>query len=172
MTSGPAPTDEQVATLLRALQKLPPSSGVTFRGIDPDTTFGTRPGEAVVTTGLTATSRDIRIATENSTASGLFVIAGRTGRALEQFSRFPAEHEVVFLPSTLFRAVRSARLGTLPVVIVEQLDPADPAPAPLGDGELEPWQEWLRIAARSHMDALKQPPAQISSPGKFVGEIA
>lgn len=171
--SRPTPTDTQIATLLRALQKLPSYAGVTYRGIDQTAEFGTREGEAVVTTGLTATSRDIRIATENDSCAGLFIIAGRSGRTIGKLSAHPHEQEVVFLPSTLFRAVRRARLGELSVVIVEQLAPERaPAPASDGDGsEIEPWQEWLRIAARSRMDALRQPAATISSPGKFVGDI-
>lgn len=171
-TSVPAaqPADEQVATLLRALKKLPLQDGITYRGFDADARFGTRDGEALVTTGLTATSRDIRVATENSTAAGLFVIAGKTGRVVESYSRFPAEREVVFLPSTLFRVVRQALLGSLPVVIVEQLEPGA-MPEPQADGECEPWQEWLRIAARSLTDAGQASAARITSPGKYVGDI-
>jgi hypothetical protein len=160
-----------MAALLRALTKLPPYAGVSYRGFDADATFGTRPGEARVTTGLTATSRGIRIATENSTTSGLFVIAGMTGRALANYSRFPAEHEVVFLPSTLFRVAGSAHLGTLPVVIVEQLDPARPPAEQAEDREAEPWQEWLRTAAEAHTAALELPQVEVTSPGKFVGDI-
>lgn len=169
--STPQPTDAQVSALLGALRKLPGHPGITYRGIGEDASFGTREGAAVVTRGLVASSRDIRVATENSTASGLYVISGTTGRAIEQFSTHPTEREVVFPPSTLFRAVCKARLGDLPVVIVEQLDPACPPAAPAAEQEVEPWPEWLRTAAEAHRAALTMPPVEITSPGKFVGDI-
>lgn len=169
--SPEAMSDQKIAILLNALRKCPTYDGITFRGIDADTALGTREGEAVVTKALTATSRDIRIATENSSSAGLFVIAGKTGRSIEKVSANLLEREVVFLPYTLFRVVRRARLGDLPVVIVEQLDPAHPPAAPAAERELEPWQEWLRTAAQAHMAALKMPKVAITSPGKFVGTI-
>lgn len=167
--TGPAVSEEKLNALLSALQKFPPHGGITYRGIPGDALDAHREGEALVTTGLTATSRDIRIATENATAAGLYVVVGRTGRAIESASRSPHEREVVFLPATLFRVARHARLGDLPVVLVEQLDPRQP-PAPT-EQDPDAWQGWLRTAAQAHMAALKMDQVPITSPGKFVGVI-
>ena len=167
--SDQAVSEQKLNALLSALQKFPPHEGITYRGIPADALGEHREGEALVTTGLTATSRDIRVATENATAAGLYVVVGRSGRAIENASRFPHEREVVFLPATLFRVARHARLGDLPVVLVEQIDPRKP-PAPTEQAP-DAWQGWLRAAAQAHMAALKTEPVRVTSPGKFLGVI-
>jgi hypothetical protein len=161
-----APTPDQVASLIRGLTKLPPYEAITFRGRSADARFG-RPGEVVVTTGLTATSRDVRIATENFTAPALYAIAGISGRAIEQHSQFPDEREVVFLPSTMLRVAKVARLGDLPLVIVEQLDPQRDPAVPKTD----PLDEWSRSIAARFLSARRRPPLDLPHPGKFVGDI-
>ena len=95
---------------------------MTFRGRLLDSSYG-REGQVIVTRELTATSRSVAVATENLTAPALYVVLGRTGRAIETLSHHPGEREVVFLPATMFSVVRSARIDDLPVTIVEQLNP-------------------------------------------------
>lgn len=159
--------DRKVAALLRALEKLPPHRGVSFRGRSLDSSFG-REGQVIVTRELTATSRSVAVATENLTAPALYVVLGRTGRALEDLSRHPGEHEVVFLPATMFTVVKSARIDDLPVTVVEQLNPEmTELDEPLGTLD-----EIAAYAVDRVGQARDQGPVEITTPGKFVGDIA
>lgn len=159
--------DRKVAALLRALEKLPPHRGVSFRGRSLDSSFG-REGQVIVTRELTATSRSVAVATENLTAPALYVVLGRTGRALEDLSRHPGEHEVVFLPATMFTVVKSARIDDLPVTVVEQLNPEmTELDEPLGTLD-----EIAAYAVGRVGQARDQGPVEITTPGKFVGDIA
>jgi hypothetical protein len=163
----PEDLDQRVASLLRALEKLPPHRGVTFRGRAGDSDFG-REGQVVVTRELTATSRSVAVATENFTSPALCVVLGRTGRAIEKLSRQPQEREVVFLPVSMFMVVKSARVDDLPVTIVEQLNPELGEPAePLGTLEQIAAFTVARVG-----EAREQAPVEITSPGKFAGDIA
>jgi hypothetical protein len=158
--------DEVLGNLIRGLSKLPTYDGVTFRGATPDDTFGTTSG-TVVARGLTATSRDARVATENFTAPAVYAVVGTHGRSVEGPSQHPGEHEVVFLPGALFRAVAQVRFHDIPVIVVEELDLDREPNAPKGDLD----QLLGAISARLRRD-LERPPVEITSPGKFVGDIA
>lgn len=156
---------EVVDNLLRALRKMPVHQGISFRGGTVDDTFGGQSG-TVVTRGLTATSRNARIATENFTTPAVYAVVGNQGRALEGVSQHPHEEEVVFLPGTVFQPVRQVRHGALLVTVVEQLD-LDRAPEdPKADLDAV-----LASIARSVRDGLARGPIEISSPGKFAGDI-
>jgi hypothetical protein len=159
--------DRQVADLLSALGKLPPHRGVSFRGRTRDAGFG-REGQVIVTRELTATSRSVAIATENLSTAGLYVVLGRTGRAIETLSRHPDEHEVVFLPASMFTVVKSARVDDLPVTIVEQLNPEmEELDEPLGTLE-----EIAAFTVERVNQARDGGPVDLTSPGKFAGDIA
>lgn len=157
--------DEVVDDLLRALQKMPVYEGISFRGGTVEDTFGRQAG-TVVTRGLTATSRNARIATENFTTPAVYAVLGNRGRALEGVSQHPDEEEVVFLPGTLFRPVKQVRHDALLVTVVEQLDlertPEDPK------ADLDAVLASIASTVR-HDLALGQ--IEISSPGKFAGDI-
>ncbi|MCP3420726.1 hypothetical protein [Nocardioides pinisoli] len=159
--------DRKVAALLVALEKLPPHRGVSFRGRSLDSSFG-REGQVIVTRELTATSRSVAVATENLTSPALYVVLGRTGRAIEDVSRHPAEREVVFLPASMFTVVKSARVDDLPVTIVEQLNPE------LGqlDEPLGSLEEIAAFTVEKVRQARDDGPVEITTPGKFVGDIA
>lgn len=159
--------DQKVAALLRALDKLPPHRGVSFRGRTAESSFG-REGQVVVTRELTATSRSVSVATENFAVPALYVVLGRTGRAIERLSRHPEEHEVVFLPASMFMVVKSARVDDLPVTVVEQLNPElETRDEPLGTQE-----EIAAFTVQRVRQARGDRPVVVSSPGKFVGDIA
>lgn len=165
--TSPEDLDQRVAALLTALQKLPPHRGVSFRGRTADSGFG-REGQVVVTTGLTPTSRSVAVATENFTVPALYVVLGRTGRAIQDLSRHPEEQEVVFLPSSMFTVVRSARVDDLPVTIVEQLNPE------LGelDEPLGTLEEIAAFTVSRVGEARQSAPVGVTTPGKFVGDIS
>ncbi|MCY7402529.1 MAG: hypothetical protein LH477_16520 [Nocardioides sp.] len=155
------------AALLTALKKLPPHRGVSFRGRSIDSSYG-REGQVIVTRELTATSRSVAVATENLTAPALYVVIGRTGRAIEKLSRHPGEHEVVFLPVSMFSVVKSARIDDLPVTIVEQLNPElAELDEPLGTLE-----EIAAFAVGRVAQAREAGPVEVTTPRKFVGDIA
>jgi hypothetical protein len=159
--------DPGIDGLLQAFARLAPRRLVTFRGRSLDSTFGGE-GQVVVTREVTATSRSVAIATENLTAPALYVVIGRTGRALENLSRFPDEREVVFLPGTTFTVVKSARIDDLPVTIVEQIDPEATEP----HEPLATLDEIGLFAVRRVSQARKHDPVAITTPGKFLGDIA
>ena len=163
----PDPTEAGIDGLLKAFDKLAPRRLVTFRGRSLDSGFGGE-GQTVVTRELTATSRSVAVATENFTAPALYVVIGRTGRAVEKLSRFPDEREVVFLPGSMFIVVKSARIDDLPVTIVEQLNPGrDQIDDPLGTLE-----EIAAFAVQRVGQARVAGPVAITTPGKFLGDIA
>ncbi|GAA1477018.1 hypothetical protein GCM10009623_14640 [Nocardioides aestuarii] len=160
-------TREQVSTLLGALEKLPPHRGVSYRGIPAAARFGHHEGQVVVTQLLTASSRDVRVATENFTSAGLYVIVGRTGRAIERLSQHPEEREVAFLPVSTFLVLQRARIGDLLVVVVEQLNPELGIP----DDPLATLEDLGRLAAVRVREGREQPPVRVGSPGKYCGDI-
>jgi hypothetical protein len=160
-------TDAGLDGLLEAFAELAPRRLVTFRGRSLDSTFGGE-GQVVVTRDVTATSRSVAVATENFTAPALYVVVGRTGRAVEHLSRFPGEQEVVFLPGAVFTVVKSARIDDLPVTIVEQLDPEAAGPD-------EPYATLAEVglfAVQRVGRAREAGPVEITTPGKFLGDIA
>lgn len=158
--------DRKVADLLQAVGKLPPRRGISYRGRQQGDSFG-HEGQVLVTRLLTATSRDVRVATENFSSTGLYVVIGRTGRDIEQLSRHPDEQEVVFLPATMFLVVKSARVDDLPVTIVEQLNPeVDQLDEPIATLD-----EIGRLTAHRVNEGRSSAPVRIHSPGKFAGDI-
>lgn len=159
--------DRKVAALLSALGKLPPHGGVTFRGRSSDSSFG-REGQLIVTRELTATSRSVAVATENFSTPALYVVLGRTGRALEGLSQHPREREVVFLPASMFTVVKSARVDALPVTIVEQLNPETEE---MGES-LGTLEEIAAFTVQRVNEGRAAGAVEITSPGKFVGDIA
>ena len=163
---GEAPQDEAVATLLSGLRKLAGFDGITYRGAPTDAAFG-REGQVLVSTGLVATSRDPRVATENFSSAGLYAVVGNAGRAIEAYSQHLDEREVVFLPSTMFLVVKRARVGDLPVTIVEQLDP-DRDPDERGASSIE---ETARVVVAQVAAAREREPVVVHAAGKFCGEI-
>jgi hypothetical protein len=165
--SPPTATEQQVSTLLGALEKLPPHRGVSYRGIPADARFGHHEGQVVVTRLLTASSRDVRVATENFTSAGLYVVVGRTGRAIEHLSQHPEEQEVVFLPVSTFLVLQRARIDDLLVVVVEQLNPE------LGptDDPLATLEELGALAVVRVREARQRPPVRVGSPGKYCGDV-
>jgi len=158
--------DQQVASLIRALDKLPPRRGVSYRGRAAGSTFG-REGQVLVTKLLTPTSRDVRVATENFTTAGLYVVIGRTGRDIETLSQQPQDKEVVFLPASMFMVVQSARVDDLPITIVEQLNPEQETP----DDPVGTLEEVGQLTARRVAEGRSAGPVEVHSPGKFSGDI-
>lgn len=165
---SPTPIEETLEHLLAALDKLPRYRGISFRGVGSAAGLGFQGGGFVVTTGLVATSRDPRVATENFTAAGLYAVVGRSGRSIEAHSQHPDEREVVFAPGATFTVVKHARVEDLPVVIVEELDPHafDAPPEKTGLDEVGATIGRAVLAARA------LPELPVTSPGKFVGDIA
>lgn len=159
-------TAERALQLLRALEKLPPLPGLVFRGrpegVPP--LLGT-----VVTQGLTATSRDIRVATENFTSGGLYAIVTRTARDVSPLSADPAAAEQVLLPGAMLKPLVVGRIAPpgIEVELIEELATevgTDPSPWPSLDALGEDVTQ--RIVA-----AFAAAPVAIATPGKFVGPI-
>ncbi len=167
MADGTSASMEQmVDDLIRGLRKMPLYEGVSFRGGTVEDTFGRSSG-TVVAQALTATSRDARVATENFTTPALYAVVGNQGRSIESVSQHPAEREVVFLPGTLFRAVKQVRFDDLLITVVEQLDLDREPGGPKGDLD-----ELLETIATAVRDAQEAEPVEVTTPGKFAGDIA
>lgn len=158
--------DQQVAQLIRALDKLPPRRGVSYRGRTSGSAFG-REGQVLVTRLLTPTSRDIRVATENFTSAGLYVVIGRTGRDIETLSQRPQDQEVVFLPASMFLVVQSARVDDLPITIVEQLNPEQEGV----DDPVGTLEAIGQLTARRVAEGRSAAPVEVHASGKFCGDI-
>ncbi|GAA1844375.1 hypothetical protein [Agromyces salentinus] len=151
----------RVAAFLAAAEKLPPSAGITFHGMNgPVIEEGTL-------AGVLATSRSIRVATENFRASSVVVILGRSGRELTALSRHPDEQEVVFLPGTSFlRAAGGAESGGLRVVLLEEV-----AAQIEEHGSSMPADDLLASVV-AHIERERDlQPVDVHSAGKFVGPL-
>ena len=107
-THEPTP-EERLANAIEGIRHLPPVGGVTFRGI---TTPRTTAPSVLVTQNITATSRDLTVATIGLTSPGIAAVILHTGRAVTPLSAVPQAQEVALLPGHT-------------IEIVEQLLPAD-----------------------------------------------
>ena len=146
------------------LEQLPPHAGVVFRGCEARS-HERWSGRAHVTDRLLSTSRDPRVATENFTTDAVYAILSRRGRGIEQFSAARHEHEVVFLPGTIFTLVTRVRVKDLGVTIVEEFVP-DAEPEPV---DLAAIQEEI---GRAILEAELREPVPPPIAGKFAGDVA
>ncbi len=153
------------ATLLAALDVLPPTGGIVLRGLD-DSPASVAP--LGVLTGLVAASREVLVATENLTARTLLVLLVRTGRDLSALSAHPEEAEVVLCPGTAWRRLPDPTVhgAPLPVVALEELDPAGYS-QPVGwPATLAEVTEQVGLLLRAAQSAAAVP---VTRPGRFVG---
>lgn len=151
---------EAALGLLRALEKLPPFTGITFRGMPSIPEIS----RARFTNGLTATSLDPRVGTENFTTPVIAAILSRTGRDLTSVSTHPSEREVLLPPQVMLHtlAVDTAPDGRTPLVVIEQLAELDP------NVSLPPTLAELVQQIKTRLrDAMTLPAAAVTSPGKF-----
>ena len=160
------PRDAGQAALgfLRALEKLPPYTGIVFHGLPaiPDIV------RAKWTDGVTATSHDPRIATENFRSPVIAAILSRTGRDISAFSAHPHEREVVLPPQIMLHtlAVDFTSDGVTPLVVIEQLAELDTGVS------LPPTLEGLLEMVRGPIaEAESRSPVDISSPAKFTEQL-
>ncbi|WP_394684984.1 hypothetical protein [uncultured Microbacterium sp.] len=154
---------EAARAFLRALERLPAYTGVVFHGLASIP----RLAPARWTRGVTATSKDPRIATENFSTPAVAAIVSRTGRDLGQFSAHPAEQEIVLPPEVvLLEVARTFLPDGRPVVIIEQLAEQDPS------ASLPPTLDALVDHVRQRLQSgLKAREAPITTRGKFVEQF-
>lgn len=151
---------------LSAMEKLPRFDGLSFRGLpqgaDP-------PQGPVATTGVHASSRSPRVATEDFSAAALLVLLNRTGRSIAEFSAHPEEQEVVVLPGTVWRPLVEVAVPGYAgrVLVIEELDLTRSLPQP---------SEWgatvAELAARVQgrvREELQGERFTVNVPGKFTG---
>lgn len=158
------PLEKELSDFHDTLDLLPGWQGVSYRGLPPGPLLPV--GTLIRTTTLTATSRSPRVATENFAVGGLWAINGRSGRALEGSYDVGESYDVVFRPGSFLRVVKVARVGELPVVMLEDeafWEPSEPAHASLDDFSAE--VATRVIAERRRIDV------PVPVPGKFVGPI-
>ena len=96
-THEPTP-EERLANAIEGIRHLPPVGGVTFRGI---TTPRTTAPSVLVTQNITATSRDLTVATIGLTSPGIAAVILHTGRDVTPLSAVPQAQEVALLPGTV-----------------------------------------------------------------------
>ena len=163
--SDPGP--EAAVRLLQALAKLPARPGLVFRGRPEGVA---RLEGTVVTDGLVATSRDIRIATENFTIGGVYAIATRTARDVAPLSADPAAAEQVLLPGAALTPLVTGRVPPgIEVELLEELALDGAAAEPLPWSSLDALGQDVaeRVAAAFAAEAV-----EIRTPGKSVGTLA
>ncbi|RLP10228.1 hypothetical protein [Propionibacterium australiense] len=124
MTTPPQqPTpEERFERAVKGLSELPPTGAVTFRGITSPQ--GTEPG-AVVTRGITATSRDLVVATAGLTSPGIAVVFCHTGRDVAPVSAVQEAQEVALLPGTVLAVGRFIQVAGVAVEVIEELTRGD-----------------------------------------------
>jgi hypothetical protein len=154
-----------VSDFLDALAKLPAFNGITFRGLGPG---DEAPPPLGVVTGVLASSRDPRVASENFSAP-LLVLLNRTGRSIAAFSAQPDEHEVVVRPGTLWQRLVEVTVPGLPtpVLVLEELDMSRTTPRPTEWGDT--LDELSGRIARIVGQALGSATRTVAVPGKFAG---
>jgi hypothetical protein len=154
---------ERALAFLRALERLPPYTGIVYHGLPAVPALA----RARWTRGVVATSRDPRIATENFTAPVIAAIVSRSGRDIAAFSSHPQEHEVVIPPEVPIQEVaRTVAPDGRVVVIIEQLAEVDPDSGlpPTLDGLIHAVDEQLR-------EAHSRAAVEITTPAKFVEQL-
>ncbi|WP_144784100.1 hypothetical protein [Microbacterium sp. BH-3-3-3] len=156
-------TAQTALRFLRALERLPRYSGIVFHGLPSIP----RLASARWTRGVTATSADPRIATENFSTPVVAAIVSRTGRDITAFSANPAEQEIVLPPEVvLLEVARTSLPDGRPVMIIEQLAEQDPSASlpPTLDALVEQVQQMLQ-------SGLESPDVPITTRGKFVESL-
>ncbi|MEO6956713.1 MAG: hypothetical protein ABI137_08220 [Antricoccus sp.] len=166
MTLGDGSRDpaEVALGVLRALEKLPPFTGIVFRGLPTIPEIN----RARWTNGLTATSLDPRVGTENFTTPVIAAILSRTGRELTAFAEQPNEQEVLLPPNVMLHTlmVDTAPDGRTPLIVIEQLAELDP------NVSLPPTLAELVAQIDAQLaDAIKSPAVEVTSPGKFTESL-
>lgn len=143
-------------SLVEALRRLPPSPGVTYRGMT-----GPEPREVIVVPDVLPTSADPRVASENFTAPILAAIVTVSGRFIAPLSRHPSEQETALLPGTpLLPAGRIAIPGLAKeLVLLAEMGTA--ANLPKDADELR------QLVTNQVHSALTRPAVPIYSPGRF-----
>jgi len=143
-------------TLADRIAQLPPTPGITYRGMS-----GPPPNGAFAVSTVLPTSTDPRIASENFTSERIAAIVTITGRSIAQLSRHPDELEVAVLPGTLLIPAGSVTLSELsnPVVLLTETGWAPELPSNS--------QELKQAVVDRITRALSESPATIHSPGRF-----
>ncbi len=162
MNAHPGGLPSSVGEVVRTLEKLPPHEDVVFRGWNDTDVWGSGAG-SFVTSGLTATSRDPRVASENFTTTGLYAISSRTGRAIEQFSARREEREVVLLPATVLVWGGRVTVGDVVVTLIDEVVLSEATAGGMPTAELE-----RRVAGRVR-SALERADVVVGQRGRFVG---
>jgi len=151
---------------LSAMDKLPRFDGITFRGMPQ----GSEPPRTLVAaTGVHASSRSPRVATEDFTSAALLVLLNRTARSISEFSAHPEEREVVVLPGTVWRPLVEL---TVPghagaVYVLEELDLSQSLPQPTEWGAT--LAELANRVQRVVEQDLRGESFTVNVPGKFAG---
>jgi hypothetical protein len=149
---------EQALGVLRALSRLPPHTGIVFHGL-PEMPDVARPRQ---TLGLTATSRDPRIATENFSTPVIAAIISRTGRDITAHSVHPGEREVVLAGASFVEIAQVRSDDGPPVILIGQDGPYPPDPRLPGNLD-----ELVATVVRLIRAAHAEGPVEITTPGKF-----
>lgn len=151
---------------LSAMEKLPRFDGFSFRGL----LDGSEPPRTLsATTGVHASSRSPRVASEDFTSAALLVLLNRTARSISEFSAHPEEREVVVLPGTVWRPLVEL---TVPgyagsVFVLEELDMTQSLPQPTEWGAS--LAELASRVQRVVQQELRAQPFTVNVPGKFAG---
>ena len=114
-TAEPTP-QERFNNAIEGLRHLPATGAVTFRGVTSPR--GQTP-EVLVTQNITATSRDLSVASIGLTSPGIAVVVARTGRDLDPISAVPAAQEVALLPGTVLYIGRFIHAAGHDVELIE-----------------------------------------------------
>ena len=106
--------------VVEGLRRLPATGAVTFRGV---TSSGNQKPGVIVTQNITATSRDLSVASVGLTSPGIAVVVLRTGRDLTPLSAVPEAQEIALPPGAVLYTGRFIQAAGLDVELIEQLIP-------------------------------------------------
>ena len=130
----PSP-QERFNNAVEGLRRLPATGAVTFRGV---TSSGNQKPGVIVTQNITATSRDLSVASVGLTSPGIAVVVAHTGRDLAPISAVPEAQEIALLPGTVLYIGRFIHAAGHDVELIEQLTP---------DGSQDEWTAHLTAQA-------------------------
>lgn len=149
----------QLDRFLEAIGKLPPTPGIVWRG------SSSAPSEPLTLQAPTASSFDIRVATENFATPYVLAIANKTGRSIGPLSAHPAEQEVVMLPGITLVKVLSFthELSGISVSLFEELvdSPQFPEMLPANTAD------FVAVAQASLTESFEGSSVAITSLGKY-----
>lgn len=158
---------ERLERFLAAVSGLPPTRGLSYRGLGEG---DAPPAQTVVTRLLTATSRDVGVATLGARLRRVVAVIGGTGRDISALSADRAGAETVFLPGSMFVPQGSVQVDDVEVWLVEEVVAVDGQMYRAGS-DLDRETREVVAAVRAELSGSRSAEESVAGRDRFVGPL-